>query len=125
MRVVWASLMGHPATCSQAAKFAFGFLGGRLNGCLRWGPWPANGKGGVLERVRAAVGRKPRQKQRPEIPCVVIGLTDPEKLRNACATVSVGLTSAHCLLARTGRIALLSTPRNLDCIRSYSRFTLP
>ncbi len=36
--------------------------------------------------------------------------TDPEELRNACATAGAGITSAYCLLAETGTIVLRACP---------------
>jgi L-lactate dehydrogenase complex protein LldG len=46
----------------------------------------------------------------PAVPGVRSGITDPAELRNACAAAAVGITSAYCLLAETGSIALLATP---------------
>lgn len=44
--------------------------------------------------------------------CGISGVpyTNPEELRNACATSAVGITGAYCLLADTGTIVLRATP---------------
>ena len=44
----------------------------------------------------------------PKIPGVT---TNPEDLRNTCATASAGITSAYCLLAETGTIVLRACPQ--------------
>jgi L-lactate dehydrogenase complex protein LldG len=47
----------------------------------------------------------------PSLPGVRSGITDQQDWRNACAAAAVGITSAYCLLADTGSIALLSSPQ--------------
>ena len=44
----------------------------------------------------------------PKIPGVT---TNPEDLRNTCATAGAGITSAYCLLAETGTIVLRACPQ--------------
>jgi len=46
-----------------------------------------------------------------ELPGVRSGITDREELRELCATVDTGITSADYVLADTGTLVMLSSPR--------------
>lgn len=48
--------------------------------------------------------------------CVQTGLRDPAKLREICATIPVGISSADYGLADTGSLVLLSSPREARMI---------
>ena len=50
------------------------------------------------------------------LPGVRSGITDREELRELCATVDVGITSADYALADTGTLVLLSSPREARMI---------
>lgn len=45
------------------------------------------------------------------LPGVVSGITSPERLRQACASAAVGITSADYALAATGTLVMLASPR--------------
>jgi L-lactate utilization protein LutC len=50
------------------------------------------------------------------LPGVRSGITDREELREVCATVDIGITSADYALADTGTLVLLSTPQEARLI---------
>jgi L-lactate dehydrogenase complex protein LldG len=51
-----------------------------------------------------------------DLPCVRSGITNREELRDLCAVADVGITSADYILADTGSLVMLSSPREARLI---------
>lgn len=73
---------------------------------------------GLLDGKRAVASNSPflRDCGITELPNVQAGFTDGERLRTACAEADIGITSADYVLADTGTLVMLSSPREARLI---------